>query len=330
MSDQMIEVAPEGARMPRAERRQRAESQIEIQGGDGGHAGPSAEDALAEAQRIILDRENQIQAEREGRNRAEREAQRAHAGRAQATGAAVANAVEAATAAITGAESKARAARESGDLDEEMKAMRELASAQGRLDRATEAQSALERGDPTSGAGNMDQPEPATPNGVSQATQNWIARHPRFNSDRDYKATMLAVHADLITDGIQADSPAYFRALDAKAAELEGGRQEQRTTDMSDRQRGNFSGAPPNRGGGGGGSSGNVVQTPLGPVTVSRLGNGKMGVQVSDQHRQNFEDGARVCGMDLGAYIMDQVNISRTEAQGGNTGLIVEEGRRFR
>lgn len=85
----------------------------------------------------------------------------------------------------------------------------------------------------------------------------------------------------------------------------------------------NFNGAPPSRGSGGGGSGGKTVQTAFGPVTVFTKSDGTKSVRVPPDRRADFEEGAKICNMPLGEYILDM-------AENGNSGLITAEGSVYR
>jgi hypothetical protein len=332
MSDSITVEAPEARRRSR-ERPERAMTdapEVAVLSGDD-NAQPDAEQELADARRAIQARDATLAQEREARTRAEREAARALAGRATDRSAAVAAAVEAATSDQTRARQAMRVARESGDLDAEMKANEELSAATYRAAQAAGELAAMKAGDPTSAAGQMQQAgqpqqQPQQPQGgTSAAAQAWIAAHPRFNSDRGYKAAMIAAHTDLVADGVAPDSPAYFRALDEAAATLDGGRT-QRTEPMPE-PRQSYNGAPPSRGGSGGNGRGGTVQTPLGPVSVTRKSDGNVGVAVAKHLRGNFEEGARISNMNLGDYIYEQVLIAE-ERQAGGDGGWQQEGER--
>jgi hypothetical protein len=168
---------------------------------------------------------------------------------------------------------------------------------------------------------------------VSEASQRWISSKPEFNRHRD---ALILRHQELLNDGIQPDSRAYFRELDSEYDRLTGGANHRDNNNNGDRsvagssngQR-QFDGAPPSRGGNGGGSQGGTVNTLLGPVTV-RTVNGQTFLTIPDHLRADFAEGAKVVGMSLPEYTMEQVNIARERQSGGTGGLIMEEGRTYR
>ena len=278
----------------------------------------SVEEALAEAQRGIVERDRQLAAERDARSRAEREAQRAHAGRQQDRGAAIAATIEAATTAQANAESAKRAAREAGDIDAEIKADKALAQATYRLEQA-QAFAAQAQRDPVSQAGATQEPQQGAV--VSGAAAKWIAAHPRFNTDPDYKGKLMAAHYDLLNDGVQPDSRAYFRELDRVAAELEGRKVEQPQQRPAPDQ---FSGAPPAKGSVAA-SGGNTIKTAFGPVTV--VGRGKdVTYRVRPEDLPDFQEGAKINGMSLKQYVAEQI----ASVKSNYAGLMTEEGRQYR
>lgn len=287
--------------------------------------GPTPEEELAAAQAAIKARDAENATLRETATRAQREAARAHAGRATDRSAAVAGAVEAAKSAKDAAKVAKKAAREAGDIEAEMVADEAFAQATFREAQATAELATMKASEPTSAAGRTTEQQQ---DGYSPQARQWIGAHPKFNSDPAYKAAVLAAHGSAIADGITPDTPAYFRELDRVAASLDrpnGG--EQRTNHMPNN--GGFNGAPPSREGGGSGG-GNVVNTLLGPVTVTQGSDGKTRLKVPPALMDDFREGAKVTNMDLGAYIMDQVNIARERASGETGSLIIREGVTYR
>lgn len=298
---------------------------------DGTTASP--EDALEQAHKIIKQRDDQLAAAHQTADqanqqlsRAQRETQRLRQTTATTQTAAVASLVETTKAEQNAAALALKSAKESGDIDAEIKATAQFTAATTRLTNA-EAQLAYikTQGDPTSGAGNVT--DPGTDNGATRgptaSSQAWIDRHPRFNRDKVYTKAIIRRHEDMLDDGIQVDSAAYFRGLDEEVAKLEGRQTED--ADMNDTDnRGFFSGAPPSGAQGGRGTGGGKVrQTPLGPVTVYTKTDGSKTVSVPPHLRADFEEFARINKMELGEYILDL-------AEGGDGDLITAEGAVYR
>lgn len=215
------------------------------------------------------------------RTRAERVAARAAQHSQQTYGVALASRIETATSAQQAAEARYRTAREQGDLDEELKATKDLTKATQDL---AMAQAELERvkagggagAEPTSGAG--DDPAPRTT--VSAQAQAWIDKHPRFKTDAAYHAAMVGEDARLRAMGIKVNSPAYYDGLDRKHDELEGRGGGGNMSGENGRHMGS-GGAPPARSTNGG-VGGKTVSTPLGPIQVVRRANGTTRIDITN------------------------------------------------
>jgi hypothetical protein len=50
----------------------------------------------------------------------------------------------------------------------------------------------------------------------STAVQQWVSKNPWFNQDKARTDLALSIHAELINDGVIAESPRYFRELDSE------------------------------------------------------------------------------------------------------------------
>lgn len=294
------------------------------------HAGPTPEEALADMQRAVADKDRQLDEAKQARTRAEREAARAHAGRAVDRGAAVAGQLEAAKSEKDRAKAAKKAARESGDLEAEIAADEAFNAASFR-EMSASAELAALKADPTSAAGRTT--EPSQRGGYSPQAQSWIDNHPRFNSDTSYKGTILRAHEQAVQDGIVEGSPAYFRELDRVAATMEqqNGGGNSRTEERGGTMPNGFQGAPPARGGSTGrGQGSGWEQTLLGPVQVSERADGKVQLKVPPELHADFVEGAKITGMDLGDYIYEQVQIARERRSGGTGSLTIQEGVTYR
>lgn len=310
---------------------------------EAGATGPTPEEALADAQAALANKDKETEEANARAAAAERTAAQARdqvarerAGRVAERQGAVESAVEAAKADKASAQAAIKAARDAGDLDAEMAANDKLASANFRL---LGSQDELDRLKAIAEGGGGQQQRGdggGGDNTVSPAAQAWINTHPKFKTDPTYRRAALAAHGQALLDGAIADSPAYFRYLDEAVAKLEGGNRDQRDDDMGDqnRDRGgrreSSEGAPPSRGSGGHGGASKQVKTPLGTLTVSRRSDGKLAIQIPPANRAAFEEGAKICNMNLGDYAYEQVKISDEIAAGGTGGLITEEGSAYR
>lgn len=341
MSDTVtIDTAIEGPeqRRSRRERPEREMSQPEVDPvtiEDGQPLSP--EDAAADARRVLQEKDRTIETERARANQAEQQAaqarqaaHQANAGRTHDRTAAVAAAVEAAKSEADLAEQAYVAATEAGDAAAQAKALRAMNSADFRLNQASGELETLK-------AAPQPTERPAQQGGPGPAAQAWINRNPRFNSDPAFKQAAIAAHAEALTDGILAESPAYFRHIEGKLAEQFGQnqdgqqeRQQQMQEPRTPQRRDQFNGAPPSRGSGEGASRANTVQTLLGPVTVNRRADGKIGIQIPQNLRENFEEGAKITGMTLAEYAYEQVQVAEERKAGGNGGMIESETQTWR
>jgi hypothetical protein len=165
-----------------------------------GHISP--EDALADAQAQLTEAQAQAQADRAAREEAERRAAQAGNQAQGATEAALSASIAAEEQRLANARLAYRQARETGDMDAELTANEDIASARQAVDRmkADKARIATQRQQPAA------QPQA----GMSPESQRWIATHPRFNSDPVYNGTATGAHFDAIRLGMIEASPAYF------------------------------------------------------------------------------------------------------------------------
>lgn len=291
-------------------------------------SGPTPEEALAQSRRAIEAAESSRRAAEQREQAAAAELTRMRASQQQDQQAVLASAVEASTAEQDRLAHAWQAASEAGDFPAAAKLLKDLTLASARLNQVTSELAMAKAG--------MQQRQQAAPqqqqNGVSQRSQQWIAEHPEFNRHKD---ALILKHQELINDGVMADTPAYFRGLDAEYDRLTGGGQRDqhggnRRTEMQQdrRQQQTFDGAPPSRGNGGGSQSG-TVKTLLGPVQVRSV-NGQTLLQIPEHLRADFAEGAKVNRMSIEEYTMEQVKIARERDAGGNGGMIMNEGATYR
>lgn len=278
---------------------------------------PTPEEALAEAQkRIAAEEDRRRAAERqaeEQRQRAEQayqEAQRAKADVGSAREASLNSAIATAKARRQNAQAIKRAARESGDWDAFDKADEDFADSAADL-RMLEAQKqqfeAWKAQQQRQPAQQPQQPT-RTDTGYSAEAQAWIDRHPRFNTDDDYKALAIAAHGTALEQGIREGTPAYFRHIDDKLARFYP---EDGTPNMNGQRRAapaSSTAAPPSRA-----TTPNVGRrVGTDPQSVARA----MGIPMDV-----MAEGARICGMSLEEYAKDQASILNERANGAPTGL---------
>lgn len=295
-----------------------------------GSGGPSIEEALAASRRATEQAETAQRAAQDRERQANAEMHRLRQGQVQDQGAVLASAVEASTAERDRHAHAWQTAMEAGDFGAAAKHQSDMMLATSKLDRASGELAILK----TAGQGQPQRQQQGQPQqqagSVSQASQNWITAHKEFNKHRD---ALILKHQELVNDGVTVDGPRYFRELDAEYDRLTAGGGDQGGQREMDRGR-QFDGAPPSRGGGGSSGDGNsgrngTVQTLLGPVGV-RTTNGQTFLSIPAHLRADFAEGAKVVGMSVEEYAMDQVNIARDQAAGGTGGMITAEGRKFR
>lgn len=312
------------------------ESHITVE--SGAAPGLSPEEALKQAQAALANKDKELeqanartlsaeQVAANARDEAARQRQQAQGNRKQTIQAAQ----ETAKADKAAAEAILRQARTDGDVDAELKAGEALASANYRLNKTKDDLESLGTDGGQGGGQDDGQGGGGQPVKIAPETQEWIGQHPRFKTDKAYRDAAMAAHGQAVLDGIMANSPAYFRELDKAVKEFEkaerggdnGGR------DMSDDTRHGSEGAPPNRGSGGHGGASRTVKTKLGDLTVSKRADGKLSIFIPPGVRPDFEEGAKICGMNLGDYAYEQVKITDEIASGATGGLITEEGSRW-
>jgi hypothetical protein len=294
--------------------------------------GPSVEEALAASRRATEQAEAAQRAAQQRDQQSQAELQRMRQSQTQDQAAVLASAVEASTAERDKHAHAWQAAMEAGEFAAAAKHMADSQLATAKLDRASGELAMLKAGQQQRQAPQQPQ---RTQDSLSPAVQDWIARHKEFSKPGATRDSLLAKHQELINDGVQSESPRYFRELDAEYERLtagsgdgDGGHR-----DMDRGQGRQFDGAPPSRGGGGsagdGGRASGTVQTLLGPVGV-RTSGGQTYLNIPAHLRADFAEGAKVTGMSVEEYAMDQVKIARERDAGGTGGLISQEGAKYR
>ena len=284
-------------------------------------SGPTPEEALEASRKAIQAAEEQARSSQQREQQAAAELARMQASQQQDQVAVLASAVEASTAEAERHSHAWQAAMEAGDWAAAAKHNSAMAMATAKLERAS-GELAMAK----AGAEQRRSQPPRQQNGVSQASQNWINSHREFNRHRD---ALILKHQELLNDGVQADSPRYFRELDTEYDRLTGGGQTQeRDMGGSRHQQQQFDGAPPSRGSGGGSQAG-VVRTLLGDVHV-RTVNGQTFIQIPQQLRADFDEGAKVNRTSTAEYALEHVKAARERQAGGTGGLITSEGKDYR
>lgn len=121
------------------------------------------------------------------------------------------------TAALAGAQSEIESCRtlaakamEEGKWQEAAEANENLGDAKARLRDLNQQKGYLERAK----ADAKTQAEAPKAPQLGAKTQSWIAQHPRFNSDPEYRAAALYGHEKAIRAGLVPDTDEYFEAVE--------------------------------------------------------------------------------------------------------------------
>lgn len=144
----------------------------------------------------------------------------------------ITNGIEAAKGALTAAKAVFTAAHEDGNAGKMADAQADIAKAAAALDRLEDAKVTLETAPkkPTT-EGRVEAPQTVnaferylTQGNFTPAAQNWLRQHrdcaPDFaGGDARKNATMMAAHYAALSDGIQVESPEYFRRLEERVGE---------------------------------------------------------------------------------------------------------------
>lgn len=263
-----------------------------------------------------------------------------------------AQAIEAADAQMKRARDALRVAHDTGDSESLAAATEELASARYRKEQASAELQRLGQArqqQPAQNGGGQQQANVWTP---GPRAREWLAAHPRMESDQEYAQTAAMADAQARRRGYAPESDEYFRHVNqvmdgvygAGHAGGAGGGQEPMSGQSRDNRGGNGDrtsvAAPSHRGGGTQNGGWKDIQTGLGILRVQESG-GKMKVAFGDDStRENMEEGAKVCfpgeyakdpSDAIRQYVEAQIAIFRDQEAGRATGHVpMGEGRTYR
>jgi hypothetical protein len=273
-------------------------------------AGDPDMQALTETQNGLREREAALARERDARVQAEREGQtareqlaRVEAARVTERKAALQAELDAAKTARDMAQQAYRVAREAGDIDAELNAQELLTGAIGNI-RDVERQLSAAPEAPQVDRHEAPRPAPQ-PHVMSKASRDWIAAHPRFDSDPVYRQATVAAHMQAVQQGVPVDSPEYFQHIEGRLAVMFD-----EPTTTRPRQTDRPLAAPPSRGDQSAAAT-RAVDTVFGPMRVSKGAGGAMKIGFANQQqRENLTEAARFNGfvdnktgkVDLGGY----------------------------
>lgn len=204
-----------------------------------------------------------------------------------------------------------RAAREAGDFEAEEAALDQLTDAKAALQTYNNQKQYIEQLK-TQQPKPEQQPSPDQyrgPHGYSRASEDWITQHPQFDSDPEFKTSVIqAAQAALATPGITADSYGFFKFLDDVVAKRYGQNRQQ-----DNPRRGGPRGSSVAVGQSRDGNSGRQQQNGgANPAQIAQ----KLGVTVDD-----LTQFAKIARMPLEKYVAEQALILEEESRGQNTGL---------
>ncbi len=132
----------------------------------------------------------------------------------------VTNAIASVTQANVLLKSKYIEARAANDLDAEFEIQTELSKNAAKLDNLERGKAALEKAPKPQPRAPQDQVEQFAARLTPQSAA-WVRAHPEYVRDPMKNRAMLAAHELAMSRGIQADTDAYFRAIE-KTLELAG------------------------------------------------------------------------------------------------------------
>jgi hypothetical protein len=248
------------------------------------------------------------------------EADRARANQAQDQQAVVAQALEAANAEMSAAEAALQSAIEAGDARAQVAASKAIGTATFRMSQAS-AELARIKDVATR------QPVAARPptNQPSARAQQWLNDHPRYNTDKAYKAYAHLADSEARQMGYSGDSQEYIDYIENAMTQQFGENHGHAPTDQgrtppvnNQRTPSARDGVPPSRSNGGANNGGwQPVTTPLHagaswgnqPLLVQKGPNNTMKIRFSSKEQQtDFQEGADTCRMPLADYVLDQIN----------------------
>lgn len=305
---------------------------------------PSPEDVVADGARQLLEKDREVQeARRVAREqsqeaaRARQDADQARAGQVADRQAIVAQALEGANAEMAAAEMALQSAIETGDARAQVAASKAIGAATFRMSQASAELEAMKTARP-----QLQRTQSQQTSHISARAQQWLDGHPRYNTDKAYKAMAQMGHNEAQQMGYSFDSQEYIdhieRILTDQYGENHGhvpsadqGRTPQVNNPRTPSAR---DGVPSSRSAGGSVNNGGFqqVRTQLhkDPILVQRGANGAMKIRfTSKEQQEDFQTGADTCRMPLADYVQDHIAITDEIAAGGSGDLVRGEGARF-
>lgn len=211
----------------------------------------SLKEALAQARRESAENAARADTERKRREEYEQKAGEETANRQSAEEVAISNAIAAATAKAEKLEKDIVEAQENGKFADAARLTRQLASAQNEIDRWENQKVQFEKQkEEVKRESAKDVKQDSRTPRYTDATAQWIDKHPQFLTDPVYHNKAMAAHYAAKAAGIPLDSAEYFRhiedAIEGKSQQEEI--QENRQKESAHTQSSVRTAAPPSRG----------------------------------------------------------------------------------
>lgn len=183
----------------------------------------SPEEALKIAQATIRQQNETIRTVSADASSARAEAANATVARVGDRESQIVASIAAADMALASAGAAFRAARESGDVEAEAKALDLLGDAKFEHKKWTEEKAKLEAAKPQILADAKKKAEAPQGNAEYDAAANqWVAEHPLMNTDKEYTADALDAHTAAMARGHAPGSPAYLGHINTTLTRLYG------------------------------------------------------------------------------------------------------------
>jgi hypothetical protein len=280
----------------------------------------SPEDQADEHKRLIEDLRKQNEeatkrvSQAEEAMRAERvQREEAQKGAFFAQERAVENQIESTKRMIEQAKMSLRAAREAGDFDAEEAALDALTDAKANmvtLSQQRQYVEALKKNGPPQPAQQQQQQVYRGPHGFSKASEDWISQHPQFDTDPEFKTTVLQAAQAALTQHAP-DSYQFFKFLDDVVVKRYGNNNmNNKSQNQNNTRRGPLASS--------------VAASPSREAARRESSNGvnanavanKLGVSLTD-----LEQFAKIARMKFDDYVAEQALIIEEERRGIDTGL---------
>lgn len=304
---------------------------------EGDDDAPSPDEIIKENQRLIQAANDRADSERDARVAAEKKAEEsgtrartAETSAFEAAEKAVDGQLEAQKNIVTQAQARYRAARENGDFDAEVEALDALTDAKnavsslnGQKTYLTQQKTVYDQRVKQAEEARKNAPATRTPGLYSEKTQEWIGKHPEFNTDPFYKSIAIGAAQAAVQDGCVADSPQFFRFIEQTLERAMGNNRQQSNPDHGGQQQQQRRTGP---------NASSMAAPPSRENTSTRQRGGAPSPEAVARQLnctvQDLRDFARFAKMKFEDYVSDQASIILEQSRGQDTGLFRgEEGK---